>query len=252
MSQLCEYLCMNEKSVETVDSLKGKRVIVVGGGTGIGLALAKLVAKEGADLVIASRSSDKLRIVASEIGSAVHIECVDLTDEASIKLMCERIGEFDHLAITARQTQPPQKFLESDLEIIRKAFEVKFWGQYLLAKHSAAHIRTGGSITFTSGTAAQRCYNGYSSVAAMNAATEALCRNLAVELAPTRINTVSPGFVDTNPPSPERYEFSKRLAGRIPAQRLATQDEIAQAYLFLMKNTYASGTVLVVDGAATC
>ena len=233
-------------------TLTGRTVVIVGGGTGIGLVVSKLVVNEGAKVVIASRSPEKLEKAAREIGPDVVAELVDLTDEASIADLCRRIGPMDHLVITARQTQPPQNFLDCDVATIREAFDVKFWGQYLLAKHAAPKIKAGGSITFTSGTAATRCYSGYSSVAAMNAATEALCRNLAVELAPIRINTVSPGFVDTNPSTQGRYEFSLRLAGRIPAGRLATQREVAGAYLFLMKNTYASGTILVVDGASTC
>lgn len=232
-------------------TLQSKKILIVGGGTGIGLELAKLATRSGASIILASRSAGKLEGAASSLPGAA-TETVDLADEATISQLFERIGPIDHVVITARQPQKPAPFLTVDTATIRAAFDVKFWGQYLVAKHAASRIKSGGSITFTSGTASIRSYDGYSSVAAMNAATEALARNLAVELAPIRVNVVSPGFVDTVPSTSGRYEFSERLALRIPVRRLATPAEIAQAYLFLMTNAYASGTVLVVDGAAAC
>lgn len=232
--------------------LEGKRILVVGGGTGIGLAVSRTVIRERGKVIIASRHSDQHALQNLGDDASVQLHGVDLTSEDSIVRLFETVGQFDHLVATARQTQPPQKFLESDYAAVRSAFDVKFWGQYLLAKHATRWIAPHGSITFTSGTAATRCYSGYSPVAAMNAATEALAKNLAVELAPIRVNVVSPGFVDTEPSSPGRYEFSLRLAGRIPAKRLATPQEVADAYLFLMTNTYTSGCILVVDGAAAC
>ena len=232
-------------------TLQSKKILIVGGGTGIGLELAKLATQSGASVILASRSLGKLEDAAVNLSGAT-IETVDLTDEASTSQLFERIGPIDHVAITARQPQKHAPFLTAEITTIRASFDVKFWGQYRVAKYAASHIKSGGSITFTSGTASIRSYDGYSSVAAMNAATEALARNLAVELAPIRVNAVSPGFVDTVPSTPGRYEFSERLALRIPARRLATPTEIAQAYLFLMTNAYASGTILVVDGAASC
>jgi NAD(P)-dependent dehydrogenase (short-subunit alcohol dehydrogenase family) len=234
------------------ETLHNKTVLIIGGGTGIGLVVAKLAANAGANVMLASRSADKLGKAAESIGHGTRLEQVDVTDETSVSDMFGRIGQIDHLVVTSRQTQPPQNILESDYSSVRAAFDVKFWGQYLATKHAAPHLSHDGSITLTSGTASQRAYLGYSSVAAMNAATEALAKNLAVELAPIRVNAVSPGFVDTEPSTPGRLEFSQRLAGRIPARRLATPQEIAEAYLFLMTNTYASGIVLVVDGASIC
>jgi NAD(P)-dependent dehydrogenase (short-subunit alcohol dehydrogenase family) len=232
-------------------ALQGKKILIIGGGTGIGLEVAKLASRSGASVILASRSIGKQEDAAHNLQGAA-TEPVDLTDEASISQLFERVGAIDHVAITARQPQKPELFLTADIATIRAAFDVKFWGQYLVAKFAASRIKTGGSITFTSGTASFCAYEGYASVAAMNAATEALARNLAVELAPIRVNTVCPGFADTLPSTPGRYEFSERLALRIPARRLATPTEIAQAYLFLMTNAYSSGTVLVVDGAASC
>jgi NAD(P)-dependent dehydrogenase (short-subunit alcohol dehydrogenase family) len=233
-------------------TLQGKRILVVGGATGIGLVLVRTLVKLGCQVIIASRAPEKRYETLPLSAGEVRTEAVDLTNEDSIRQLSGRIGQLDHLVVTARTTQPPQSLAEGETPTLRRAFDVKFWGQYLLARHITPRLSHDGSITFTSGTAAIRYYPGYSIVAAMNAATESLAKNLAVELAPLRVNVVSPGFVDTDPPSASRYENSLRLAGRIPAGRLATPQEIADAYIFLMTNTYASGSVVVVDGASNC
>lgn len=146
--------------------------------------------------------------------------------------------------ITIRPQVHSAPFLSLDAGEARRAFDTKFWGQYHLIKAAHGHVRENGSITLTSGIAGEKVYKGASTTILINSATEALCRLLAVELAPLRVNVVSPGFVEPKPkPIRER-------AGQFPAGRLGASNEIASAYLGLMENSYVTGTVTVIDGGA--
>ncbi len=231
--------------------LSGKRVLVVGGAEGVGFAVASQFAGKGALVTIASRSKTKLAAAVIQIPNAQsHI--VDLEDNASIELLLADAGPIDHLIVTSRQRIAPHKVTEISLQEAIRAFHVKFWGALALVQKAARCIPAGGSITLTSGTAGLRAYPGQTVNAAINAATEALCRVLAVELAPIRVNVVSPGFVEEGSSSNERYQNTLKLVGRIPAGRLGSVEEVASAFLYLAGCDYATGSVLVVDGGITC
>lgn len=232
--------------------LKNKRIVLVGGSSGIGYAVAQKAVAAGAEVLIASRSQDKLNLAARQLGGQVQVEQVDVSDEQSVLDFFQRIGSFDHLAATIKPQLPSGRFLDNDLPSVEAAFNAKFWGQYRLAKHGAKSIRQNGSIVFTSGIASSRSYPGYSAVSAMNAASEALSKAIAIELAPIRVNCVCPGFVDADPPIPGRAQYVKAVAPALPLDRLGMTEEIAQAYLYLFGNTYSTGAVIVVDGGATC
>lgn len=232
--------------------LHNKKIIIVGGGSGIGLAVAQKAIHAGAHVVIASRSLEKLRATADRLGQHVVTEQVDASDEQSVIDFFARVGAFDHLAITIKSQLPAGLFLENEVAAAHVAFEAKFWGQYRLAKHAVQYIRPKGSIVLTSGIASQRSYPGYSAVSAMNSAIESLAKAIATELAPIRINTVCPGFVDTEPPNPVRAQYVKKLVPTLPLNRLAVSSEIAEAYSYLFENTYSTGTVVTVDGGAVC
>lgn len=232
--------------------MKNKKIIVVGGSSGIGLAVAHKALDTGAEVIIAARTVSKLATAASRLGSGVQTEVLDASDENAVVRFFEYIGSFDHLVIAIKPTLPEGGALLEDAGIARLAFDVKFWGQYYLVKHAARHIRKSGSITLTSGVASRRAYQGYAMMGVINAATEALCRALAAELAPIRINAVCPGFVNAEPVNSEREQLVKFLAPDMPMSRLAKADEIADAYLYLMKNAYSTGSTVVVDGGVTC
>lgn len=232
--------------------LSNSKILVVGGGSGIGFAVAQQALNAGAEVVIASRSLDKLHAAAKQLGGRVTVEQVDVSDEQAVIDFFARVGPFDHLAATIKPQLPSGKFLENDLAAVDAAFDAKFWGQYRLAKHAVRHIRPHGSIVLTSGIAARRSYPGYSAVSAINAATEALASAIAIELAPIRVNTVCPGFVDADTPIPGRVDYVKKLAPSLPLDRLGAAKEIADAYLYLFGNAYSTGSVIVVDGGAAC
>ena len=233
---------------------QGKKIVVIGGSSGMGLATARAAAAEGARVVIASRSEEKLRQAKTQIQGSVEGLTINVVDEGSVKAFFDRVGEFDHLT-TPGSEAVLGPFLSLDTQAARKAFDSKFWGQYQAAKYGAPKIRTGGSITFFAGIWSQRPIPRASVVAAINSAIEGLGRALAMELAPIRVNTVSPGIVDTplyaGMASDKREAMFREAAASIPAKRVAKPEEIAQTVLYLMANGYTTGSTLYVDGGAT-
>ncbi|MFA5517017.1 MAG: SDR family oxidoreductase [Desulfuromonadales bacterium] len=232
-------------------SLKGKKVIVIGGSSGIGLATARAVAAAGARVVIAGRSAQKLERARGEIGGRPGLVALDVTRDEEVRNFFERAGEFDHLVTTAA-AGATGSFLDLPPEAVRDLFESKFWGQYRAARYAAGQIREGGSITFFSGVASQKPLPGFSSFAAVNGAVNALCRALAVELAPVRVNAISPGIIETPAyaamEAEVRQEFFDRTAAALPAGRIGRPAEVAEAVLFLMRNGFVTGAVLDIDG----
>jgi NAD(P)-dependent dehydrogenase (short-subunit alcohol dehydrogenase family) len=234
--------------------LQDKRVVVIGGSSGIGLATARMAAAEGAAVVIASRSMDKLEQAAATIPGKIEAFSVDIREEKSLAALFAAIGEFDHLATPGGEAAGGP-FLELDLREARQAFDSKFWGQYMAAKHAAPRIRRGGSITLISGSNSQRPLPQAAVRAAINNAVEGLARALAVELTPIRVNAVSPGLVDTplhdHLPGERKDAFFQAVAATLPLKRVGTAEEIAHAVLHLMTNGYTTGSTLFVDGGYT-
>lgn len=224
--------------------LTGQTVLIVGGSSGIGLAVAKRAHERGARVIVASRNaSERSEALREAIGEQVETHSFDIAtgDHAGF---FNRIGGIDHLAVTVRPPITPAPFIETDIADAMRAFDVKFWGVYRLIRAAHDHMTSSGSITLTSGIAGEKIYRSASTMALINTATETLCRSLALELAPLRVNAVSPGYVG---PKPQPIQDKAR---QFPAGRLATADEVAETYIFLMENTYITGTVTVVDGGA--
>jgi NAD(P)-dependent dehydrogenase (short-subunit alcohol dehydrogenase family) len=236
-------------------SLEGKRVVVLGGSSGLGLAAAGAAAAKGATIVIASsrksRIDEALRTLPA--GSEGHV--LDLADEPSVKALFVTLGPFDHLLFTAGETLRLGPLPETDIAAARGFLDLRFWGAYMAAKYGSASIRPGGSIVFTSGTAGARPRSGWSLGASVCAAMEGLTRALAVELAPIRVNIVAPGMVKTplwaNVPQDQREAMYQQAGDRLPVAHVGEADEVAQAYVYLMEQTYITGQTLNVDGGGT-
>ena len=235
--------------------LEGKRVVVLGGSSGIGLAAARVAAAKGASVVIASsrKSSVDKALRALPAGSEGHV--LDLADEPSLKALFAELGDFDHLLFTAGETLQLGPLPATEIAAARGFFNLRFWGAYMAAKYGSGSIRPGGSIVFTSGMAGARPRPGWSLGASVCAAMEGLTRALAVELAPIRVNIVAPGIVKTplwgNVPEGQRENMYRDAAGRLPVGHVGEPDEVAEAYLYLMQQTYITGQVLIVDGGGT-
>lgn len=233
---------------------KGQRIVIIGGSSGMGLAIARIAASEGATVVIASRSQERLQKAKAQIQGTVEVLTVNVMDEASVKAFFDKVGEFDHLTTPGNEAAMGP-FLELDTAKARAAFDSKFWGQYYAARYGSPKMRAGGSITFFAGIWSQRPVPGSSVITAINSAVEGLGRALAMELAPIRVNTISPGIVDTpiySGMAPEAKEaMFKGAAASLPVRRVGRPEEIAQTVLYLMSNGFATGNTLYVDGGAT-
>jgi NAD(P)-dependent dehydrogenase (short-subunit alcohol dehydrogenase family) len=236
-----------------MNRLDQQAVLVVGGSSGIGAATARLFAQEGAQVTIASRSQEKLTKVADAIrqatGREVTTAVLDTTDDAGVDRYLASAGPFDHVMISAAQT-PTGPVRQLSLDDARKAMDSKFWGAYKVAR--AVRIIEGGSLTFISGYLAVRPSKSSVLQGAINAAIEALGRGLALELSPVRVNTVSPGTIET--PLWDKVEAGARqamfdaTAAKLPARRIGQPEDIAQAVLYLATNGYATGSTVLVDG----
>jgi NAD(P)-dependent dehydrogenase (short-subunit alcohol dehydrogenase family) len=228
-----------------------KIIVVVGGGSGIGLAVAKQARSEGASVIILGRSSTKLEQAKSLIGENVKAIATDVMDEIAIRQAFVEIGAFDHLFISA-QDASTAPLSETTMEKLHLTLDSKIWGALYVVKHSVSQIRADGSITFISGLAGRRGYSGFVVAGAANAGIEAVARNLAVEIAPIRVNTVCAGVIDTEMLDKvfgeQRGEIVKAIAEKLPIKRIGKPEEIADAVLFLMGNGFITGATLLVDG----
>ncbi|MGL5835426.1 MAG: SDR family oxidoreductase [Waterburya sp.] len=231
--------------------LSGKIAVIVGGGSGIGLAVAKQAHSEGASVIILGRSSTKLDQAKGEIGENVTAISTDVMDEMAISQAFAEIGAFDHLFISA-QDASTAPLSETTIEKLRPTLDSKIWGAFHVVKYGVSQIRADGSITFISGLAGRRGYSGFALAGAANAGIEAVARNLAVEIAPIRVNTVCAGVIDTEMLDKvfgeQRGEIVKAIAEKLPVKRIGKPEEIADAVLFLMSNGFITGTTLLVDG----
>jgi NAD(P)-dependent dehydrogenase (short-subunit alcohol dehydrogenase family) len=233
-------------------ALQDARILVVGGGSGIGFAVAEAVKGEGAHVMIASTSTDRLAAAAERLGGAETAR-LDLTDETGVAAFFAASGQFDHIVSTAGDWGKARRgpFAEMNIDDAQALFGVRFWGAAKLAKHGAAALAPGGSLTLTSGMSAFRPQKGTVMATAMAGSVEHLVYGLAVEMAPLRVNGVFPGGVATEIfaglPEAMRLAEEARFANQ-PIPRIARPDEVAQAYLYLMKCGYVTGQILQVDG----
>jgi len=177
-------------------SLINTTVVILGGSSGMGLATAKAAQAEGARVVITGRSPERLQAARAVLGDGVRTVGLDVGDEMGTRALFSELGPVDHVFITAGAVLFDPK-LAPDAASVRPALDTRFWGAFNAAKFAAANMSTGGSITFTSGTAAMRPIRGASVAGASCGAVEAFARSLAVDLAPIRVNTIQPGLIDT-------------------------------------------------------
>ncbi len=231
--------------------MQNQKIVIIGGSSGIGLETAKQVISLGAEVVIASRSEDKLHTAKEMLGPRATIYVLDTTDEQQVKSFFEKVGPYDHLIVSAAETSGGS-FLQSETTAARKLFENKFWGQYYAAKYGAAQLSNQGSITLFSGVVAYKPMIGSSALGAVNAAVSNLGQTLALELAPIRVNVVSPGIIDTpsrsKMPENTRNQFYDTVANKLPVKRVGLAGDVARGVLYLIENQFVTGTVLHVDG----
>lgn len=231
-----------------MSELEGQTVVIVGGSSGMGLGAAQVAAKAGASVIIASHSQEKMDAAISKIDGIKGIQ-VDILNEQSIQQLFEQVGQLNHLFVTAAPGSRGE-FLKQSINDARKYMDGKFWGSYTCAYYAAAKISQ-GSITFLSGGLSRRPEIGSSMVTASQAAVEGLAKALAVELAPIRVNTIMPGAIDTEMwdfLSEEEREKFRQQAAEVPAGRIGQAEDIGKAAVFLMTNSFITGTLIEVNG----
>ncbi|WP_410786163.1 SDR family oxidoreductase [Kribbella sp. C-35] len=228
-----------------------EHVVIVGGSSGMGRALAAELVAQGSEVTVAGRTQSKLDAARRELG--VRTVAVDLGSEQDIARLFATTGKVSHIVTTAADVGGAyQPIAEYDVGSARGAVDSKLLGPLLLAKHGAPMLEPGGSIVFTSGIAAYRPGPRASLLAALNGALASLAAALAVELAPLRVNVVSPGWVDTpiwqDVAGDAAPETLSAMAARLPVGRIGRTQDIAAAIIALLRNGFITGTVLHADG----
>lgn len=211
--------------------------VVIGGTSGIGRAVADALRNRPGRVEAASRSTG-----------------LDIADEAAVTSYFDALGLIDHVVVTAGSSAPGGNVADVATDAAKAAFDVKFWGSVIVAREAAKHLRPGGTITLTAGFLAWRTVPGTLVKTAMNAALEASAKILARELAPIRVNVVSPGLTDTDAYAGMNDEARRMMldqtAASLPVGRTGAPGDLAQGYLFAIDNPFVTGAVIDIDGGA--
>lgn len=234
----------------TLDS--SSHVVVLGGTSGIGLAVARRAADAGAAVTIASRNPASIERALGQLPAGVAGRTVDATSPADVGALLDAIGPFDHLAYTAAENLVGRTLDAITAEVAADFFGLRLFHAIDAVRLAVPHLRPGGSITLTSGTAAFKGGAGWALGSAACGATNALVRSLAVELAPLRVNAVAPGVLRSplwsGMSEADREAMYAGVGAALPLGRVGETDDAAKAYVALMDQDYVTGTIAVVDG----
>jgi NAD(P)-dependent dehydrogenase (short-subunit alcohol dehydrogenase family) len=233
-------------------NLQHQRVVLLGGTSGIGLATAHAALAAGASVTVVSSRSQRVAEAVARLGDRAEGYTVDLNNESAVRGLFEQLGPFDHLLYSAGDSLQTGALVDMDLDTVRQVFDVRVFGAIAAVKHAAPHLRPGGSVLLTSGVASSRPQKGWVALASACSAMEGLTRALAVELAPIRVNLVSPGLVRTplwaNLSAADREALYAASGAALPVGRVGEAEDLAQTYVYLMTNRYATGQTIIVDG----
>jgi NAD(P)-dependent dehydrogenase (short-subunit alcohol dehydrogenase family) len=243
---------MFQQIADDLEAFGGRTVVITGGASGIGLATARRVVDRGGSVILMGRSLDRLKAAQAELGAAAATAELDVTNEDAVRRAFTGIERVDHL-ITAAAGTLRGRLIDLDTQRARELFDTKFWGQHHCIKYAAPRMGAGGSVVLFSGWISRKPAVEMSTLAAVDGAIEALARTLALELAPVRVNAITPGQIDTPlwrsrlSETAARAHFD-RIAHAHPVGRAGTADDVAQAIVFLMMNGFMTGAVLDIDG----
>lgn len=251
----------------STELLRGQKVIVIGGSSGIGRSIALAALDHGASVVISSSSANKVNAAVElmrerskgKSGVSVKGEVFDIKDSAALTAFLSQEGPFDHLAITAGEIpKAPMQFPQDGVsEYFKGSFDARYWPVITAAQHIYNNnlIKPGGSITTTTGTSLQRPLPGWALTCGPVGALATVTRGLALDLKPIRVNSICLGLIDTEIfnsfPEEARESLFKSQREVLPVGHIGLPNEAAEAYIFAMKCTYLTGQVITVDGGAT-
>ena len=233
--------------------MSGRTALIVGGTSGIGLATARLMRAAGATAHIVGRSKERLDAAASSDPELVGHRA-DGGNREQITAVAEAVGSIDWLVVSLSGSEGIGPIDGLDLDMLRRAFDAKFWGHVTTIQAVLPRLAPDGSITLLGAVSARAGMPGTAGIAAINGAVEALVKPLAVELAPIRVNGVSPGLVDTpwwsTFPEDARAAYFGQAAQALPARRVATAEDIAEVVVMAATNPNLTGTIIEADGGA--
>ncbi|QEC78541.1 SDR family oxidoreductase [Mucilaginibacter ginsenosidivorax] len=233
-------------------NLQGKKVIILGGSSGIGLATAKAAAKDGANVLIVSSNQQKIGEALKVLPSGTEGQAVDLSKEENIRDFFNKAGHFDHLVYCAGENLTLNTIDATNIAQARDFFTLRFWGPFAAVKYGAPFINACGSISLTSGTASARPGAGWSVASSICGAMEGFVRAMAVELAPVRVNCVVPGVIKTplwdSMPEADRENLYKGVGDALLVKRVGEAEDVAEGFIYLMKQKHGTGQSLLIDG----
>jgi NAD(P)-dependent dehydrogenase (short-subunit alcohol dehydrogenase family) len=231
--------------------IAAQNVMIVGGTSGIGLAVASEVAERGGNPIVLSRREESVTRALNSLPAGARGGTLDLTDPRSVASLATDYGPIDHLVYTAGEALELVRVADMTPEVVRGFFETRLIGAISVVRAVAPVLHAGSSITLTSGSAARRPGAGWGLGASICGAMNSLTLALAVELAPVRVNAVSPGVVRSplwaNLSDDDRdgmYESGSQL----PVGRVGEVDDVALAYVYAMEQEYGTGAIISVDG----
>ena len=227
--------------------INGKKAIVFGGTSGIGLSATQMLSDKGAHVIALSRNPDKLKTVPKNVTT----KKMNVLDRDALEKFFQEVGEYDILVNSATGgTRAVGPFLSMDLDGYRASFD-KLWGYTNVVRYGTKFLKDNGNIVLVSGSPARKCRTGQIAISSVGGAVEAFARGIAPEIAPKRINIVSPGIIDT-PMSPlqgkEREDYYKNTTNNNLIPRAGTPDEVATGIIFAIENEFITGTTIDIDG----
>jgi NAD(P)-dependent dehydrogenase (short-subunit alcohol dehydrogenase family) len=231
-------------------NMEQAEIVVIGGTSGIGLATGAMAQEAGARVTVVGRDEARLASALHQLGGTARGIALDVADEAAVETL---FGSFEHIdhVVTLAGTRADGEIATIDTTTAREPFDNRLWGALYVCRYAAPKM-TDGSITICTGVGVARPRRGGAIVAAAAGASEVLARAVALEVAPIRVNVIRPGLVDTplltRMAGEHRDSMIASQSKRIPLGRIAQPEEIAHAILFLMSNTYITGSTLTIDG----
>ena len=237
-----------------IPSLKGQRIAIIGGSSGVGHAVAACAIAEGAAVIIGSSNAAKIEAAVQLLGQQAQGRVIDVRDEKSVVAFFSAVGRIDHLVFTAGDGGPdmaPLSLKDMDFPTAGNGLNVRFWGALKVIKHAQSQLAPDGSITLTDGIMSHRPAKGMPLTTAFSGAIEHLVLGLALELAPRRVNSVCLGPIRTDLGNRIPEAQLQKMTANQPIPRAGNPEEAAQAYLYLMRATYTTGQEILVDGGRT-
>jgi NAD(P)-dependent dehydrogenase (short-subunit alcohol dehydrogenase family) len=233
-------------------NLQNKKIVIVGGTSGIGLTTANMLVAEGAQVIISGRDQTKLEQAIKESGASPLSQCVNAADRNQLDAFFKSIGNFDHLVVTVSGGKGAGTFKDLNLNDLHEGFEEKFWPQLHTLQSALPYLSNSGSATLITAVSATSGKPGFSGLAGINGAIELMIPVWAKELQPLRINAISPGVIDTawwnSIPADAKSSLFEQFAAETPAGRNGKPEDIAKSIRFMIEQEFITGRILQVDG----